>query len=76
MHLVEDTEHRIPCYETHLFVSVYGTHFQFPETNPCEIIDLDATFSLRYEDESGHSEVCSRFMTQQFKILDTHLVTH
>ena len=39
------------------FTSVQGAHFQFPETDPCEIADIDATFHLTYQDDEGHTEV-------------------
>ena len=44
--------------------TVYGEHFQFPDTDPCEIVDIEATFHLSYEDNEGNREVGLTFTEQ------------
>ena len=34
-----------------------GEHFQFPDTDPCEIVDIEATLHLSYEDKDGKRQV-------------------
>ena len=45
---------------------MYGEHFQFPDTDPCEIVDIEATFHLSYEDNEGNRQVGLTYMEHDY----------